>query len=130
MSQVDRRRFLKGSLATLGAGGIGAAVGAGVAEQGTAAASAPPSAEAQAEQVNVRALNARVPFDGPHQAGILTPAPDQATWLALDSVAPDRGTLLETLQAISTQARLLTQGESVGVAEVEDPRRTPARSAQ
>jgi deferrochelatase/peroxidase EfeB len=121
VSQVDRRRFLKGSLATLGAGGIGAAVGAGLAEQGTAAASAPASAEAEAQQVDVRALNTRVPFDGTYQAGILTPAPDQATWLALDSVAPDRGTLSQTLQAISTQARLLTRGEWVGVTEVEDP---------
>jgi deferrochelatase/peroxidase EfeB len=121
VSHVDRRRFLKGSLATLGAGGIGAAVGAGMVGQGAAAASAPASADVQAEQVNVRALNTQVPFDGRHQSGILTPAPAQATWLALDSIAPDRSTLFQTLQSISTQARLLTQGEAVGVTEVDDP---------
>src|SRR5262249_49504927 len=62
-----------------------------------------------------------VPFDGEYQAGILTPAPDQATWLALDSIAPDRSTLFQALQDISTQARLLTQGEGVGVQEIDDP---------
>jgi deferrochelatase/peroxidase EfeB len=121
MSPVDRRHFLKGSLATLGAAGIGAAVSAGVAGHGAAAASPPVNADAEAQQVDVRALNTRVPFDGAHQAGILTPAPAQATWLALDSIAPDRSTLFQTLQSISTQARLLTQGEAVGVTEVDDP---------
>ena len=41
------------------------------------------------------------PFDGVHQAGILTPAPAQATFVALDSFAPDRSTLQETLRALS-----------------------------
>jgi len=118
---VDRRRFLTGSLATLGAGGIGAAVGANLGEQGTAAASTQANAAAQAQQVNVRALNSRVPFDGPHQAGILTPAPDQATWVALDSIVPDRSTLMQTLQSITQQARQLSQGEGIGLQEIEDP---------
>ena len=39
MTKLDRRRFLKGSLTTLGATGIGAAVGAGVAQAGDDAAS-------------------------------------------------------------------------------------------
>ena len=121
MTGVDRRRFLTGSLATLGAGGIGAAVGANLGEQGTAAASTQANAAAQAQQVNVRALNSRVPFDGPHQAGILTPAPDQATWVALDSIVPDRSTLMQTLQSITQQARQLSQGEGIGLQEIEDP---------
>jgi deferrochelatase/peroxidase EfeB len=127
---VDRRRFLTGSLTTLGAGGLGVALGAGSADaglggagsadagSGAAAASGP---QALADQVLARSLAARVPFDGPHQAGILTPAPDQATFLALDSIAPDRETLFQTLQAISAQARRLTQGDGVGVQEVDDP---------
>ena len=68
-----------------------------------------------------RQLATRVAFDGRHQAGILTPRPNQATFLALDSVAANTSELFEALQAITTQARLLTQGEPVGVAEVDDP---------
>ncbi len=62
-----------------------------------------------------------MPFDGPHQAGILTPRQDQATFLALDSIAPNKEVLFEALQALSTEARLLAEGESVGVAPIDDP---------
>ncbi len=95
-------------------------VGAGFAQQ---AAAAPPAVSpgAAAEQVNQRALATRVTFDGPYQAGILTPKPDEATFVALDSVAPNRAVLFEALQALSTEARLLTQGDTVGLAEIDDP---------
>jgi deferrochelatase/peroxidase EfeB len=120
MRPVDRRRFLKGGLGALGAGGIGAVVGAGVAGQ-AAAAPAALSPAAAAEQVNQRALAARIPFDGPHQAGILTPKQDAATFVALDSVAPNRAILFEALQALSTEARLLSQGDTVGLQAIDDP---------
>ena len=41
MSPVDRRRFLKGSLATLGAGGAGAAVALGSSGAAHASAQSP-----------------------------------------------------------------------------------------
>jgi deferrochelatase/peroxidase EfeB len=63
----------------------------------------------------------RIPFDGYNQSGIITPKAAQATVIALDSIAPSRTALFEGLQAISTEARLLSQGDSVGVAEVDDP---------
>src|SRR5262249_17943539 len=120
MSPVDRRRFLTGSLGALGVGGIGAAIGAGLTEG--AAASPPPSTPAAlAEQVNAQALAARVTFDGSYQSGILNSRPDVATFVALDSVAPNPSVLFEALQALSTEARLLTQGQAVGVAEIDDP---------
>jgi deferrochelatase/peroxidase EfeB len=99
---------------------VGAVVGAGFAQQ---AAAAPPAAspDAVAEQVNQRALAARATFDGLYQAGILTPKPDEATFVALDSVAPNRAVMFEALQALSTEARLLTQGDTVGLAEIDDP---------
>ncbi|HEY1519059.1 MAG TPA: Dyp-type peroxidase [Solirubrobacteraceae bacterium] len=99
---------------------MGAVVGAGFAQQ---AAAAPPAAspDAVAEQVNQRALAARATFDGLYQAGILTPKPDEATFVALDSVAPNRAVMFEALQALSTEARLLTQGDTVGLAEIDDP---------
>ncbi len=120
MTKLDRRRFLKGSLTTLGATGIGAAVGAGVAQAGDDSP-APATPTQQAEQVNARSLATRIPFDGTHQSGIVTPPADQATFLALDSIAPNRPELTEALQALTAEARRLTQGDTVGVTEVDDP---------
>ena len=120
MKPLDRRRFLASSLGALGAGGIGAAIGAGLTDGG-AASPPPPSPAALAEQVNQQALSARIAFDGRYQSGILTPRQDVATFVALDSVAPNTSVLFEALQALSTEARLLTQGEAVGVQEIDDP---------
>ncbi|HEY6526726.1 MAG TPA: Dyp-type peroxidase [Solirubrobacteraceae bacterium] len=119
MSPVDRRNFLKGSLTALGAGGAGAAVGLAAADRAHAAP-APDLANATRD-LNARELSQRIPFDAFHQSGIITPKPAQATVVALDSVAPNRTALFEGLQAISSEARLLTQGEPVGVAEIDDP---------
>jgi deferrochelatase/peroxidase EfeB len=61
------------------------------------------------------------PFDGPHQAGILTPAPAQATFAALDSLAPNRQVLAETLRALSQRARELTVGGANPLLEADAP---------
>ena len=122
MNKLDRRRFLKGSLTALGATGIGAAVGggAGVAQAGDDRQAAATPMQ-QVEQVNGRSLATRIPFDGTHQSGIITPPADQATFLALDTMAPNRAELTEGLQALTAEARRLTQGDTVGVTEVDDP---------
>jgi deferrochelatase/peroxidase EfeB len=119
VSPVDRRNFLKGSLTALGAGGAGAAVGLTSAERAHAAPA--PDLATASRDVNARELMQRLPFDAFHQSGIITPKPSQATVVALDSVAPNRTALIEGLQAISAEARQLTQGVSVGVAEIDDP---------
>jgi deferrochelatase/peroxidase EfeB len=119
MSGVDRRRFLKGSLTVIGAGGAGAAVALTGADHAHAAAT--PALKTEAGEVGTRELSVRVPFDGSHQAGILTDRPPQATFIALDSVAANTTALFEGLQAISTQGRLLSQGDPVGVAEIDEP---------
>ena len=119
MSSVDRRNFLKGSLTALGAGGAGAAVGLAAADRAHAAPIA--DLTTAARDVNARELTQRVPFDAYHQSGIITPKAAQATFVALDSVALNTTALFEGLQAISGQARLLSQGEPVGVAEIDDP---------
>lgn len=78
MSAVNRRRFLTGSLTVLGAGGAGA--GVGLAGSGTAHATGGPSRPAGAEdEVVARELAVRLPFDGPHQSGILTPRQSEAS---------------------------------------------------
>jgi deferrochelatase/peroxidase EfeB len=120
MKPLDRRRFLTRSVGLVGAGGIGAAIGAGLSEQASASP-ATMSPEAQAEQVNKRSLNSRLPFDGAHQSGILDPHQNEATVIALDSIAPNTAVLFEALQSISAEARQLTEGTPVGVQEVDDP---------
>jgi deferrochelatase/peroxidase EfeB len=61
------------------------------------------------------------PFEGLHQAGILTPAHAQATFAALDSIAPDRRVLEATLLVLSKRARELTKGGPIPVLEEDAP---------
>lgn len=119
MSSLDRRSFLRRSaLTTLGATGVGAVGGAATV---AAHAASPPSPSEQAWDVNARSLLARVAFTGVHQSGILTPKQDQATFIALDSIAANRVVLFEALQALSTRAQELCDGDTVGLQEIDDP---------
>ena len=122
MSELDRRQFVKRSLAVVGAGSVGA-LGGALVESELRTHPSPPSATEQSRTVLSDELLSRVPFDGPHQAGILTPAPAQAqaVFVALDSIAPNRELLAEALQTLCTRARSLTQGETVGAQEIDDP---------
>jgi deferrochelatase/peroxidase EfeB len=122
MSPVDRRTFLARSAVVLGAGGVGG-VGA-LARASANAQGTPPSAEptaAEERSVAQAQLRQREPFVGPHQAGILTPAPAQAVFAALDSIAPDRHTLQEALEALSQRARELTIGGPIPLLEADAP---------
>jgi deferrochelatase/peroxidase EfeB len=120
MSPLDRRQFMKRSLVVVGAGGVGA-IGGALGEAALNPPPTPPSPADEAQATVQRELLGRVPFDGPHQAGILTKAQAQATTVALDSIAANRELLAEVLQTLSTRARGLTQGETVGVQEIDDP---------
>ncbi len=51
-----------------------------------------------------------IPFDGAHQAGVLTERPPQTIFVALDAIAPTRADLADGLYALSQHARRLTQG--------------------
>jgi deferrochelatase/peroxidase EfeB len=94
VTRVSRRGLLAGGLA-LGAGAaVGRATGAGAAAAGSEGAQPP----------------AAIPFEGAHQAGILTPRPRCAIFAAFDSIAPDRAELGGALQALSDRARKLTAG--------------------
>jgi deferrochelatase/peroxidase EfeB len=122
VSPLDRRQFLTGSAALLGAGALGAIAGAEAeAERRANAATQGTSTATQTRVALDDELAVRIPFDGAHQAGILTPAQAQATFVALDSIAPDRSTLEAALRALSTRARSLTQGDTVGAEELDDP---------
>jgi len=120
MSPLDRRQLLTRSAALLGAGATGALAGA-LAEAESHCTPATPSAIEQARSAPGNELNTRIPFDGPHQAGILTPAPAQATFVALDAIAPDRSMLIAALRNLSMRARSLTRGDTVGTEELDDP---------
>jgi deferrochelatase/peroxidase EfeB len=119
---VDRRTFLTRSAVVLGGAGVGGV--AALARAGSSAQGASTPAEpSQSEEwsVSQAQLAQREPFDGSHQAGILTPAPAQATFAALDSIAPDRRTLQEALQALSLRARELTIGGPIALLEADAP---------
>ena len=111
MSGTDRRTFLTRSAAVLGAGALGggaAIVRNNADAQGAGASGEPSSGEEWA--VSQAQLAQGESFDGYHQAGILNPAPAQATFVALDSLAPDRVTLQVALAALSNRARELAIG--------------------
>jgi deferrochelatase/peroxidase EfeB len=107
---VSRRTFLRRSAALGAAGLAGGATGAEVA-----AGAAEPSA------APVRPPGTRIPFDGAHQPGILAPPGEQATLVALDAIAADRGELLTALQQLSAQARMLCDGYRFAVRERSEP---------
>jgi deferrochelatase/peroxidase EfeB len=94
---MKRRAFL-GSAAVLGAGAaIDRALGAGGAAPAQAAAA--PAVAAKP-----------IPFEGAHQAGILTPAPAHAIFAAFDSIAASKAELAAAVQLLSDRARRLTGG--------------------
>ncbi|MGW2641100.1 iron uptake transporter deferrochelatase/peroxidase subunit [Streptomyces sp. NPDC001348] len=93
VSEVGRRGFLASAAAVAGAGLV-------AADRGTASASAPSGAPA------------RVPFHGPHQAGITTPAPRATSFVSFDTTAENRAELAELLRTLTARARFLTAGGS------------------
>jgi deferrochelatase/peroxidase EfeB len=122
VSPLDRRAFLTRSAVLVGAGGVGGvgALARAATQADGASTTGPPSASEEWD-VSQAQLALDEPFDGTHQAGILTPAPAQATFAALDSLAPDRQTLQETLQALSRRARELTIGGPIPLLDSDDP---------
>lgn len=55
-----------------------------------------------------------VPFEGRHQAGIVTPAQDRMYFVALDMTTEEREGLVSLLKDWTAAARRLTQGNDVG----------------
>jgi deferrochelatase/peroxidase EfeB len=113
MTRVDRRRFLAGA-GTAAAGAAAASVGLGSIAD---AASTPTAGEIVAGE----GLLDRVPFDGRHQAGILTPRQNQATFVALDSLNPNRRALTGALQALTARIRELTVLGPAAQAPIDAP---------
>lgn len=122
MKSIDRRSFLTRSAAVIGAAGVGGLV---AAERNGNANAATGDGEALSASANERLVQAelasRVPFNGLHQAGILTPQPAQSTFVALDSLAPNRATLAAALKALSRRARELAVGGPIPTLDYDAP---------
>src|ERR1700722_17018117 len=87
-----RRDFLRGAAVTA----VGAATFAGVTEA-TQGSAAPPSGRV-------------IEFAGPHQAGILTPQQQAASFISFDVSAESPGDLRALLRTLTGRIRFLTAG--------------------
>ncbi|GAA3526506.1 iron uptake transporter deferrochelatase/peroxidase subunit [Aeromicrobium panaciterrae] len=100
-SGVSRRKLL-------GAAGLGAlAAGAVGAGAGYAAGDKPVEVKPDPDALPV-------PFEGKHQAGIVTPAQDRLYFAALDLTTESRGDVILLLKEWTDAARKMTQGNDVG----------------
>ena len=121
MNRMGRRAFLTRSAAVLGAGVGVAAAEVETSRAQTASPAVPQVSAADEWRVSQAELAERTPFAGVHQAGVVTPKPGQAAFVALDSFAPDRRTLEEAMQALSTRVQELTTGGPIPVLEIDAP---------
>ena len=93
-SSISRRGFITGA-------GLGVASVAGAAGMSFF----------QRDKESGEASDAVVPFDGEHQAGIVTNAQDRMHFVAFDVITRNRDELAELLQQWTTMARRMTRGE-------------------
>ena len=94
--RVGRRSVLRGALA---AGAVGAA-----------AAASTGSAPAAADSTDAPATASGYPFEGIHQAGVLTPKQRSAAFVSFDVTAADRAGLSDLLGTLTARLRFLTTG--------------------
>lgn len=97
-SGVARRSFLHRALAAGAAGAAVGAAGLGAAARGDDGPADP------------RPPGRTVPFQGTHQAGILTPLQRHAVFVSFDVTARDRTELAQLLRTLTVRLRFLTAG--------------------
>lgn len=88
----------------------GAALGAGAAVGQISGVSSRARADVRTEAAGAEGLADAIPFEGEHQAGILTTRPRQAILASFDAIAPTRAELADGLRTLSERARALTGG--------------------
>ncbi|MFC1403940.1 MULTISPECIES: iron uptake transporter deferrochelatase/peroxidase subunit [Streptacidiphilus] len=93
---LRRRSFLRGAA-------VGTAVGVGALGVERAAA-------AGSDGGDTDPAGRRIPFEGPHQAGITTPQQAAATFASFDVTAVDRAALRELFRTLTDRIRFLTAG--------------------
>ena len=112
---LARRTFLRG--AALGTAAGAGVLGAELLDSATSAAAAGPDRPA---------ADRRIPFEGPHQAGITTPQQAAATFVSFNATAPDRAALEQLFRTLTERIRFLTGGGTPPDTGVATP---PADSA-
>ncbi|SEL85931.1 iron uptake transporter deferrochelatase/peroxidase subunit [Streptacidiphilus jiangxiensis] len=106
---IGRRGFLRNATAGV----------VGVAALGTAAAD---TARAATAAAGATAGSGRViAFEGPHQAGILTPPQAAASFVSFDVIAPDRAALKDLFAVLTDRVRALTAGAPVPATDLASP---------
>lgn len=100
---LSRRRFLTSAAAVTGAAALGGFVG-------FEAATRPVTGAADAAAGGP----AIFPFDGAHQAGIVTPAQDRLAFAAFDLTTTRQADLVELLRTWTAAARLMSAAAPVG----------------
>jgi deferrochelatase/peroxidase EfeB len=105
----SRRSFLRGALGVAGAATVvGGGVGIGAAR---ASGSHDPAAAPRPD-------TSIVPFYGPHQAGIVTPAQDRLAFAAFDVTTTDPKALTVMLARWAAAAERMTRGLPIGAVEI------------
>ena len=94
---MSRRRLLAAA-GTAGVGVAGFGAGVAVGAGGDACDRAPSTVDF-------------VPFEGAHQAGVVTPRPEHGLVAAFDSTAPDREILAELFRSLSATTREVMAGQ-------------------
>jgi deferrochelatase/peroxidase EfeB len=99
---VSRRRLFglvgAGTAGVLASGAAGGVLGRATAPEPATAATATDA----------------VAFEGPHQAGIVTPAQDRLHFVAFDVTTDDRAELVDLLRTWTAAARRMTAGQDAG----------------
>jgi deferrochelatase/peroxidase EfeB len=107
MTEINRRRFLAGSIAAAGVAAAPAQADAATKKHATLLSDGP-------EELNritgSAATLKRVPFHGAHQAGIITAPPPAACYAAFDVTAGSRAELKDLFHTLTHYARFLTRG--------------------
>ncbi|WP_319018646.1 iron uptake transporter deferrochelatase/peroxidase subunit [Microbispora sitophila] len=96
---ISRRRLFGLGAASVAAVGAGAVVSRSFAEEPVAHAAS---------------TSDPVPFYGPHQAGVTTPAQDRLHFVAFDVITKKKAELVELLQEWTAAAARMTQGKDAG----------------
>ncbi|MBE7212126.1 MAG: Dyp-type peroxidase [Gluconacetobacter diazotrophicus] len=126
---ADRRAFLRG------AGGLAAAgmvcPFSGAVSEGRAAGAAAPVEHAKGISPGSQgpSRSTAIAFDGPNQAGILTPLQNHSCFVAFDLVATDPAALPDLMRRWTIAARRMCRGQAVAPAH-DDPEQPTADSGE